>query len=300
MNCNLEFWLILSPLAKIIQGGTWRMLKSCFENWIFGYLPGLCSRLYCTRNKIVWENLEKLNDGGLLPGLLCEQKNHPNCRGISYPLWRIHLDLDFTPTVWDTLLFYSLQPFYRATFLLKVKRMLLFHFLCHCLCNQMWQVLVFVCLKGLFVFLKKHFPFILVFLPPESNIWNHPGNNSLTSIKLPSLRAQREADAGGRKSGCDAPSLSAVCNNTYPVPLVLPWKINSHVSLHENPGNDEFESNKQSLKALEVTENEWKLSLSLNSHLSVLAHHTGKQRCAMLPSDITFCQLALCAREFAT
>lgn len=50
------------------------MLKSCFENWTFGYLPGLLSRLYCTRNKIVWENLGKLNDGGLLPGLRCEQK----------------------------------------------------------------------------------------------------------------------------------------------------------------------------------------------------------------------------------
>jgi len=50
------------------------MLKSCFENWTFGYLPGLLSRLYCTRSEIVWENLEKLNDGGLLPGLRCEQK----------------------------------------------------------------------------------------------------------------------------------------------------------------------------------------------------------------------------------
>jgi len=82
----------------------------------------------------------------------------------------------------------------------------------------MWQILVFICLKVLFVFSKKHFPFILVFIPRGSNIWNHPGNNILTNIKLPSLRAQREADAGGRKSGCDAPSSTAVCNNTFPVP----------------------------------------------------------------------------------
>lgn len=82
-------------------------------------------------------------------------------------------------------------------------------------------------------------------------------------------------------------------------PILSPQKTNSYVSLNENPGNDEFKSNKQSLKALEVTENR-KLSLSLNSHLSVLAHHTGKRWCATLPSDVTFCQLASWAREFAT
>lgn len=83
----------------------------------------------------------------------------------------------------------------------------------------MWQILVFVCLKMLFVFLKMHFLFILVFLPLGNNIWNDPGNNILTSIKLPSLRLQREADAGGRKSGCHVPSSSAIYKNMHSILL---------------------------------------------------------------------------------
>lgn len=45
------------------------MLQSCFENWTFRYLPGLLSRLYCAHIKIVWEDLEKLRGGELMPGL---------------------------------------------------------------------------------------------------------------------------------------------------------------------------------------------------------------------------------------
>lgn len=45
------------------------MLQSCFENWTFRYLPGLLSRLYCAHIKIVLEDLEKLRDGELMPGL---------------------------------------------------------------------------------------------------------------------------------------------------------------------------------------------------------------------------------------
>lgn len=224
------------------------MLKSCFENWTFGYLPGLLSRLYCTCIKIVWENLEKLNDGGLMPGLCCAPISKG--RGNLQPLQRIYLDPGFTATV-NTLWFYYLQPFDRATFLLNGRHILMFHFLFHCLLNGMWQILVFVWLKGLFfsyyLFFNKHLPCLLLFLPLGSNIWNHPGNNILTSIKLQSLRAQREADAGG----------SAFGNNTSSVQLFLPWKIDSHAPPNANPGNCQFKSNSQwkHQESLQMSEN---------------------------------------------
>lgn len=56
------------------------MLKSCFENWTFRYLPGLLSRLHCAHIKIVWEDFKKLRDGGLDSAM-----HHSECRGDLYP-----------------------------------------------------------------------------------------------------------------------------------------------------------------------------------------------------------------------